>query len=397
MRYKEYELTTHQSVLTFKKDTVEKNYLVKHEKNRLSSVANEMYCLSKFATGNSYAPEIIKARQRSYVMKRYDFSLGNTKRMSEDNVRRLLFTIPLKEVLRQLNEIQSILNHKQITHRDINPGNLLFCEKEKKLKLNDFYFATTDDVNTHYIHGVNGIYKKDDEAFDKIRKQLTEINQKIIPEIKSSKKILSQMGQKYYDGSAKHKGKTYHPIDIPYYGDGQYHKDINFEFRNIIQNINYPIESVIDIGCAAGFYAFNLIRMYKIQKYIGYEADPVMLSFLQKVKKIFRLEEIAFNDGVFIEAEFPSVDMVICMNVHMWLEKQFGQGVDKIMANLIKNSKVMFFQTSHAESAGMYKVMSLKNQGDIEDYLKGLGASKVELIGMSKRGGKRFLFKVGEF
>jgi len=398
MRYKNYEKTTHQSVLTFKNDTVEKVYMINHEKNILSSVSNEMYCLNKFSAGNKYAPEIIEVGERSYIMKRYDFSLGNTKRISEDNIRRLLFTLTLKEVLTQLNEIESILKNNKITHRDINPGNFLFCEKEKRLKLIDFYFATTDNVNTHYIHGVNGIYKKDDEAFLKIKNQLTEINKKVIQEVKLTKDhILNQMGQKYYDGSAKHKGKTYHPIDIPYYGDSQYHKDINYEFGNITKNIKQPVESVIDIGCAAGFYVFNFIRMYKIQNYIGYEADPVMRSFLQKAKEIFRLDEVTFNGGVSVDTDFPDVDVVISMNVHMWLEKQFGRDVDKIIENLIKHSKVMFFQTCHAESSGMYKVMSLKDKDEIENYLKRLGADKVELIGMSKRGGKRYLFKVGDF
>jgi len=66
MLYKEYSCTTHQSNLVFKKDTVEKNYLKNHNKNKLSSVKNEMYCLNKFSINNDYSPEIIHSYDVTY-------------------------------------------------------------------------------------------------------------------------------------------------------------------------------------------------------------------------------------------------------------------------------------------------------------------------------------------
>jgi len=397
MRYKEYKIKTHQSNLSFKKDIVEKNYLLDLEKNKLSSVKNEMYCLNKFSKGNLYGPEIIESKKTSYTMKRYDFSLGNTKRISEKNIRRLLFSCSLSEVFKQLDEIQNILKKRKIIHKDINPGNLLFCEEELRLKLIDFYWASTDNINREFVRGINGIYKDDDKAFSTIKSQIAKINKKIMKQVKISKKdILSRLGKVYHDGSAKHKGKTYHPINIPYYKDNLYHKDINYEFQNIVKNIKYPIESVIDVGCAAGYYPFNLMRMYKVQKVFGYEADPVMLSFLRTVKGIFGLDELTLNTGVNPSTKFQDVDLVICMNVHMWLEKQFGKNVDKIVSNLIKHSKEMFFQTAGANSSGMYKVKSLKSKDDIQKYLERLGGKKVVFIDRSKRGGKRYLFKIGD-
>lgn len=396
MSYEEYNCVTHQSNLTFKKHTVEKHYIQEgHKKNKFSSVKNEMHCLDKFSVDNVYAPEIISTTETSYIMKRYDFSLGNTKRISEDNVRRLLFSLSLTEIFRQLDEIESILKNREIIHKDINPGNLLFCEKECVLKLIDFYWASTDGTNLEYVEGINGIYKEDDQAFTTIKKQIAAIDKKVRVEVDNSQRILSQLGEVYYDGSAKHKGKTYHPIDIHYYKKNLYHKDINYEFHNIIRNISHPIESVIDVGCAAGHYSFNFMRMYKMQKIMGYEADPVMLSFLKTVKDIFRLGEFVLNSVIDDTTEFPDVDLVICMNVHMWLEKQLGKKVDMVVSNLIKHSKEMFFQTAGADNAGMYVVKSLKSKQDVQEYLERLGGKRVTFLDTSKRGGKRHLFKIG--
>ncbi len=389
---------THQSNLVFKKHIVEKHYIQEgHKKNKFSSVKNEMYCLNKFAVDNVYAPEIIEYDETSYVMKRYDFSLGNTKRINENGVRRLLFSCSLTEIFRQLDEIKNILKERKIIHKDINPGNFLFSEEEQVLKLIDFYWASTDNINLDYVKGINGVYKEDAQAFATIKKQIAGVDKKVKGQVESSKRdILLHLGEVYHDGSAKHRGKTYHPIDIHYYKKNLYHKDIGYEFQNIIRNINGPIESAIDIGCAAGHYSFNFMRMYQMEKVIGYEADPVMLSFLKTAKDIFCLDELILKAGVDDTTEFQNVDLVICMNVHMWLEKQLGKKVDTVVANLIKHSKEMFFQTAGTDNAGMYVVKDLHSRQDVQEYLEKLGGKKVTFIGTSKRGGNRHLFKIGD-
>jgi len=395
MAYEEYSCVTHQSNLIFKKSTVEKHYLLNHKKNKFSSVKNEIYCLNKFAVDNAYAPEIIEVSETSYIMKRYDFSLGNTKRISENNVRRLLFSLPLNEIFRQIDEIENILKERNIIHKDINPGNILFFEKEQTLKLIDFYWASTDGINLDYVKGINGIYKEDARAFAMIKKQIAGVDKKVKEQVEISKKdILYHLGETYHDGSAKHVGKTYHPIDIHYY-DNAYHKDVSYEFKNIIKNITCPVESAIDVGCAAGHYVFNLMRMYKMKKVIGYEADPTMFSFLQRVKDVFCLDEFVLNSGINNTTEVQDVDLVICMNVHMWIEKQLGKKADIVIRNLIKHSKEMFFQTAGAESSGIYLVKELDSKKGIQEYLERLGGKKVTFIDTSKRGGKRYLFKVG--
>jgi len=220
MTYEEYSYKTNQSKLVFKKFTVEKNYLSASDfkKNELSSVKNEMYCLDKFSDDNVHAPEIIENGKTHYIMKRYDFSLGNAKGIVVSNVRRLLFSCSLTEIFRQLDEIESILKKRKIIHKDINPGNLLLCEKEQVLKLIDFYWASTDHIDCSNIKGVNGIYGGDSKAFAKIKKQISDVDKKVRKLVEDSKKnILSNLGKVYLDGSSKHKGKTYHPIDIHYY------------------------------------------------------------------------------------------------------------------------------------------------------------------------------------
>ena len=348
----------------------------------------------KFSNNNDYAIEIIDVKETSYTMKRYDFSLGSTKRIDENNIKRLLFSVSIDEIFSQLDNIASILKKRNIRHNDINPGNLLFSERDLKLKLIDFYWASTDHINNDDIKGINGIYKKDAEAFSTIKKQISAVNKDLLLEVSKSKKILRNLGKTHYPGSAKHVGKTYHPIPIHYYKDIPYHKDIDYEFNNIINSITEPVESMIDIGCAAGNYIYTLSRRYNMNKVIGYEADPIMRSFLEKSKEMFVLDEFKINPDIDKNTEFEKVDLVICMNVHMWLVKEMGRKADNVIAKLIKNSKQMFFQTAHAESAGIYKVDYLKSKGDIVDYLKKLGAEKVTYIDKSKRGGLRFLFKV---
>lgn len=396
MAYKEYSRKTNQANLVFKKFTVEKNYLPGFKMNKLSSVKNEMHCLNKFSVDNVYAPEIIESDKTSYIMKRYDFSLGNPKTVSEEWVRRMLFSCSLAEIFRQLDEIENILKERNIVHKDVNPGNILFSEEERTLKLIDFYWASTDGINLEYVKGINGVYKEDAQAFATIKKQIAAMDEKIRVQVKDSNKILSRLGgEVYLDGSATRPGHTYHLIDINYYKDNLYHKDISYDFYNVVKNIKQPIESVIDIGCAAGYYAFNLMRTYKIEKYIAYEADPSMLSFLKTAKNIFCLDELILNPGVDDTAEFPDVDLVICMNVHMWLEKQLGRRADIVVSNLIKHSKEMFFQTAGAKNSSMHKVKDLKSKEEVQKYLEDLGGKKVSFIDFSKQGGKRYLFKIG--
>jgi len=389
-------MKTHQSVLNFLDDKVIKIYN-DDNKNRMSSVSNEIYCINKFSDKNPYSPIILNYNKNSYTIKRYDFSLGNTKRIFVNNVRRLLFSCSLSEVFKQLEEIEKILKIKNISHRDINPGNILFSEEDLKLKLIDFYWAKTDKIQPSIPAGCNAIYgTNDSKAFSKIKNQLSKVDKVVRKQVKNLKKsTISYLGKKYYDGSSKHVGKTYHQIDIPYFRNVKFHRDNSSEFQDININMTKPIKNVVDIGCSACYHLFNFMRMFRLKKAVGYESDPHMLNFLREIKKIFCLDELIIKDKIQLNSVFEKTDLLICMNVHMWLRKQFGLGADKLVSNMITSSNEMFFQTAGKESSGMWTDKSLGSKEGIKKYLNKLGESKVDFIRSTGRhGGQRHLFRV---
>jgi len=206
----------------------------------------------------------------------------------------------------------------------------------------------------------------------------------------------SDFGKKYYDGSAKRRGRTYHIVDIPYLKSIKFHRNIGNEYGDMIRNLSNPPRTVIDVGCAGGYYLFNLMRQFRLNKAIGFEADPNMFDFLNILRSIFSLDEFILKGKVNVDTMFESVDLVICMNIHMWLVKQLKEGADQVIVNLIKNSKELFFQTAGKESNGMYKVVELTSKEVVQDYLRRLGNDKevTYIKTTSQHGGKRHLFKI---
>jgi serine/threonine protein kinase len=388
-----------QAQIIFNENNVIKKYDVTNPKNKYSTFENEIKCLEKFSKDNEYSPLIydINLSEKSYVMKKYSNSLGNKREIFENNLRRVLFTLSPETIKKQLDEIYKVLQTKKIYHRDINPGNILFSEDEKSLKLIDFYWATFD-INTQIPSGgLNPIYGTNDkEAIEKIKNEIDKLYSKINLEISLLKKTIKEFGKKYYDGSMSKVGMTYQMIDLPYFRDIKYQRDISNEFKEMDELINNPISSVIDIGCASAYSLFNFLRKYNLKVAIGYEADPLLFNFLNNLKNIFRLDSVKFINGLNTETEFDKVDLVICMNVHMWLYKQFGNNVDLIMKKLIENSKEMFFQTAGLESNGKFLVKKFTSKEVIKEYLNSLTNKKVSFIRTTnKHGGSRHLFKIG--
>lgn len=379
-------------------DTIRKNY---NDKNK-NNIKNEIYCINKFSKNktNLYSPEIISVNydNKSYLIRRYDFELGTTKKINESNLRRILFSISIDEIFKQFDEILKILNEENIIHRDINPGNLLFDEKNKKIILIDFYWAITDSIKTTIPKsGINGIYGIDDEkAFEKIKNEILEIYKPIPKQIKNIKKLILDFGKVRFDGSVKHISKSYQKIDIPYFNNILYHRNTDEEFNTIFKNISNKEPKIItDIGCASGYNIFNLIRNFKLEKAIGYEYDPIVNNFLLDLKRVFYLNEFKILSKIDENTKFEKSDITICMNVHMWLYKQLNEKVDIVMNNMINNSKELFFQTAGAESHGMFLVNELNSKEKIYEYLMSFKPDKVEFIRSTENhGGIRHLFKV---
>ena len=387
-----------QSKIKYNVDTVVKRYR-NTVVNKMSSLENEMYHLNLFKD-SPHCIKVIQPTENGYEMERLSFSLGSPGKMFEENVRRMLLTIPGEEVLKQLSTIQNTLSEKGIKHRDINPGNILFSEKEKLLKLTDFYWAISKNHKVGTPAGLNGIYgRRDGDAFKRIREEFKIIDSHVRKKVRNTKKFISnRMGQKYYDGSAKRRGKTYHVIDIPYFQNTPYHRKIQQEAKVVLNSVTGKVERVMDVGCSSGYYLFNLIRNHHIKQAIGYEADPIMNKVLKNIVKIFLMESLSIENKITKNTVFPSkIDVTICMNIHMWLYKQLGKDSDIVLSNLIKRSRQLFFQTAGLESNGMFLDKRMKNKEAIKKYLENLGGKKVSFIHTTNmHGGKRHLFKIGE-
>ena len=363
----------------------------------MSSISNELACIEKFSRNgtNPYAPKILSVNKDSYVMSGYKLPLGSMYTLNGNHVRRVLFSITSEELLRQLDEILNILEQEEIQHRDIHPRNILFCEKDRHLKLIDFYWGKTGTISPVIPRGLGRRWGRTDKiAVNKIKSQLKPMFTKIEKQIDYARELTKDFGHIYYDGSASLPGKTYHEVDIPYFKEHEFHRSTRAEFNKILSSISIEPKSVIDIGCAAGYNIFNLMRNFKLDSAIAYEADPLVFNFLSHIKKYFCLKELELVHRVYPNTEFEPVDLVICMNIHMWLVKQFGvNDSNEIISNLIRNSKEMFFQTASAESNGKYKVKWLKTREMVGDFLKELGGQRVTFIKTMRR---RHLFKVSK-
>ena len=71
-------------------------------------------------------------------------------------------------------------------------------------------------------------------------------------------------------------------------------------------------------------------------------------------------------------------DLGLMLNVHMWVHKQHGtEGTKAIMRNICSHVKHFFFQTAHAQSAGMYLVKELQDIDQVKHYLKEVGFTDI--------------------
>ena len=147
-----------QSVIKMMDNYVDKLYY-HSRKNEFSSVENELMMIDKF--NSCHAPKIISRFDRGYRMKRYDYSLGTTEKLKRF----------CPDFLGEINEIENDLLQSGINHRDINPGNLLYCNAERVLVLIDFYWAIPIGVGAPRIGKLNKYYGEDEKAFKRLRKE----------------------------------------------------------------------------------------------------------------------------------------------------------------------------------------------------------------------------------
>ena len=400
---------TEQSSLFFAKGYVHKIYKKSQLLYDSIHFESEMASLKKLS-GSKFFIDCFDVGDGEYKMDRYDFELGSTTKLNYDNLHRILFSLSITEILEDLDEILRLLKLNNIRHRDIHPGNLLYSEREKCLKLTDFYWS--DDIdnkidlpipNKEHPFPLNGNYGTDDELA--IKRIKTEIEDYYYVFVQQREKIqanfISSVGHgAYKDGSSVFKGYAYHIIDIPGFKEAiTYHKNTCIEEYKVIKN-TLPIipETFIDIGAAEGYFTFNLLRDFDISRAYAYEADINVSSFLHRVKFLYRLPQLEvrgkFDDSINLYRDF---DIAIWLNSHMWVYKQLGkEKALQCMANVLKHCKYMYFQTCGAYGSGMYKVAEYKNEEDIYHMLMDAGAKDVQVVAkfIGSHGAPRHMFLV---
>ena len=403
-----------QSTLTFGRKTVHKKYNTGFKFYNKKNFDSEIRALNKFKA-SKYCIKVTDIGDNEYIMQRLSYDLGDDRALSE-NVRRLFFAIDIDTAMKMLDEMLSDLKKYGIRHRDINPGNILFSEKEKLMKLTDFAWAEDIDVPTSIPGAVNHIYTTDDEhAINQIKEELKKKYDTLEPELRSIRIAFDENVGKdvhiggtpgnrnvygaYKDGSSIRQGWGYHIVDIPYFRSIPVHKETCKAEHNFIRSV-LPIDpkSFLDIGCSCGFHTFNLIRDFDIEHCRAFEADSAVNDFLKSVKKTFKLDELdielSFDDTVDLSKGY---DVVIFLNAHMWVYKQTGrERTLNAMKNIINNSKYLFFQTAGAYSSSIYNVEEYKNSNDIEKMLRSCGPKDVKYLDtfIGAHGAPRDMFMV---
>ncbi len=216
-------------------------------------------------------------------------------------------------------------------------------------------------------------------------------------EKESAKALVEKIGSKTLcDGSSTKQGWVYHKIPFDGFADVRTHKAACVVERNLIVDdlVGFDYQSVLDVGCSVGWFAFYFARLGK--DVLGIEADRSVFEVARFLREKSHLSTLAFWNGSFDDhlTQSPlAYDVVLFLNVHMWIERQIG--AERTAEALRRLSlKRFYFQTAHAASGGKAKVMRLKGLNDIAIYLQSCNFSKVKLLGeTTAHGGVRYLFR----
>ena len=404
-----------QSILTFGNNTVHKKYNTDFKFYDRKNFISELKVLNKFKD-SKYCIKISNIGDNEYTMEKLNFDLGNDRFLNEDHIRRLFLFMSIDEVLKMLDDMLVDLKKYGIRHRDINPGNILFSEKQKLMKFTDFAWSEVIDDPVKIPGAVNHIYTINDEhAIQQIKDELKKKYEKLEPELKSIRTAFDENVGKdvhiggtpgnrnvfgaYKDGSSIRQGWAYHIVDIPYFRDIPVHKETCKDEHNFIRSV-LPIDpiSFLDIGCSCGYHTFNFIKDFDISYCRVFEADPAVNDFLKSIKKSYKLDELEielhFDDTIDLSKGY---DVVIFLNAHMWVYKQIGrERTLNAMRNIINNCKWLFFQTAGNYSSSIYNVVEYKNFNDVANMLKSCGPKDVKHLDtfIGAHGAPRDMFMV---
>lgn len=216
-------------------------------------------------------------------------------------------------------------------------------------------------------------------------------------EKESAKKLVEDIGSKEFcDGSSTRQGWVYHKIPFDGFEDIQTHKTACVVERNLVVDdlAGFDYESVLDIGCSVGWFAFYFARLGK--NVLGIEADQSVFEVARFLREKSNLHSLDFWNGSFDDhlTQSPlAYDVVLFLNIHMWVERQIGEKrTEEALRSLSLHR--LYFQTAHAASGGKAKVKRLKGLHDIAIYLRSCNFSRIKLLGeTTAHGGVRYLFR----
>ena len=223
-------------------------------------------------------------------------------------------------------------------------------------------------------------------------------NIKKIEEIKQMIAKIGSLGMK--DGSSID-GYIYHPIPFPEFNNlPTYKSDAATDEYMWIKNDygSFANKNVLDIGCANGYFAFN-IAAGNAERVVGYEGDELVYDVNEAIKKYKNIQNVSFINKYFNISEAKAFkdkefDVVLMLNVHMWIRKQLGKDATiELMKIMSKKTNVIYFETVHNESDGAYKVPELESLDDIKQYLVMCGFKNIRVLGRDEKWGNRFIIK----
>ena len=188
----------------------------------------------------------------------------------------------------------------------------------------------------------------------------------------------------YKDGSSKRRGFLYHPIPFEEFSDTSVHKKLSAvkEYDFISKDIgDLKNLKILEIGCANGYFSFNFAK--KCKEVIAYEGDKLVYDVNRTIQDYKGINNIKFiNNYVDIDVVNSldsDFDVALMLNVHMWIYKQLGaEKTTNLLKLLVPKVKILYFQTAHKQSGGKFKVMEWEDKHQIEDYLYGLGFSRIK-------------------
>jgi SAM-dependent methyltransferase len=213
------------------------------------------------------------------------------------------------------------------------------------------------------------------------------------------KGLIQQIGTKgYRDGSSTKPGFVYHSIPFDGFEDIRIHKNGHCAkeydlIKKVLENKNIQPDSVLDIGSNIGFFTFNFNRDFDAEV-SAVEKDSFNAEVLSAFNQHYQLTDkiTVHNSDVhqFLQSNEKTFDVGLMLNVHMWVHKQHGSAATKkIMSELCGKVKHFFFQTAHAESAGMYIIKELRTVAQVQEYLKEVGFTDVEQVFKTTWHGKK--------